>query len=250
MALGKGLPGVDSVLLLALMRLPLFLLACLAGAVPSGNLLAQTTPDSTLAAPTPAPTVARNPRAGYAPGGYGPSARLFSGHFGLKVGPSLTRAPIVAGGITPSIVKQKMDFHFGVMYRYRFNKFVIQPELLYQVKGGTYQQEQIASTTRTTIENNFNYVSVPLMLGYIPTEGLTIQAGPEFSWAVNTPNGPKANRDLGLALGIHYDFLDMADKLSLNLRYVYGLTKIPETANSMLQNRAFQLSVVYNFYRK
>ena len=136
------------------------------------------------------------------------------------------------------------------MYRYRFTKFVIQPEILYQVKGGTYQQSQIGSSERITTENNFNYVSLPIMLGYIPIEGLTVQAGPEFSWAIGTTNGPKANRDLGVALGIHYDFLDKLDKFSLNIRYVYGVTKIPETANSTLQNRALQVSAVYNFYKK
>ncbi|MEZ0540455.1 porin family protein [Fibrella arboris] len=223
--------------------------------LPLGSL-AQTVSDSLSAAPvTPSPdsvststTSVASKRPIYAPGGYGPSALLNYGHFGFKIGPSLTSAPIQ--GVSPTIPKQKLDFHLGIMYRYRFTKFVIQPELLYQIKGGTYQQLQIASTNRTTTENNFNYVSLPIMLGYIPVEGLTLQAGPEFSWAVSTPNGPQSNRDLGIAFGIHYDFLDMVDKLSLNLRYVYGTTKIPETVNSTLQNRAFQVSLIYNFYRK
>lgn len=228
------------------MRLSLFFV--FVGTLLPLGALAQT--DSSATAPISTTTVAdlpdRQPQ--YAPGGYGPSARLNSGHFGFKIGPSLTSAP--TQGVTPTFSKRKLDFHVGAMYRYRFTKFVVQPELLYQRKGGTYQQLQIASTNRITTQNNFNYVSVPVMLGYIPVEGLTVQAGPEFSWAISTPGGPRANRDLGVALGIHYDFLDIADKFSLNLRYVYGLTRIPETANSTLQNRAFQISVVYNFYRK
>lgn len=198
----------------------------------------------------PSPAQARPERrdAQYAPGGYGPSALINSGHFGIKAGAQLTNAPIT--GVSPSIEKQDLDIHFGAFYRYRFKRFVIQPELLYQIKGGNYQRIQIGSANRTTIENNFNYVSVPVMLGYIPVEGLTIQAGPEFSWRVETTNGPQSNRDTGIAVGIHYDFLDFLDKLSLNVRYVYGLTKIPETVNSTLQNRTFQVSVLYNFYRK
>ena len=228
------------------------LFACVLGlSLPFGTL-AQTVTDSLVATPVSAALPAPAPikRRTYAPGGYGPSALLNRGHFGLKVGPSLTSAPIGKDGVSPSIAKQKIDFHLGAMYRYRFTKFVIQPEVLYQVKGGTYQKLQIASTERTTTENNFNYISLPIMLGYIPIEGLTLQAGPEFSWAISTPNGPKANRDLGVALGIHYDFLDNLDKFSLNIRYVYGVTKIPETANSTLQNRALQISAVYNFYKK
>lgn len=226
------------------------LFACVVGIALPFSALAQTVSDSLSATPvtTDQPTPVSTQRLGYAPGGYGPSALLNSGHFGIKAGPSLTSAPIQ--GVSPTIAKQKLDFHLGVMYRYRFTKFVIQPELLYQLKGGTYQQLQIGSANRTTTENNFNYISLPIMLGYIPTEGLTLQAGPEFSWAVSTPNGPRSNRDLGIAVGIHYDFLDMLDKFSLNLRYVYGTTTIPETANSTLQNRAFQVSLVYNFYKK
>jgi hypothetical protein len=184
----------------------------------------------------------------YAPGGYGPSALLNTGHFGLKVGAQITRAPI--RGVSPSSVFNDMDFHLGVIYRYRFTKFVLQPELLYQIKGGTYERPQIGRTDAIRIENNFNYLSLPLMVGYIPIEGLTIQAGPEFSWRVQTPGGPQSSTDTGITLGLHYDFLDMADKFSLNIRYVRGLTNIPETANSTLQNRAFQVSVIYNFYKK
>ncbi|MBO0931061.1 porin family protein [Fibrella aquatilis] len=201
----------------------------------------------TMAAEAPEPTTKLR-KGQLAPGGYGPSARVFDGHFGFKIGPSLTESPI--DGVSPTFVKRKLDFHLGVMYRYRFYKFVLQPELLFQIKGGTYQQLAIGSSNRITTENNFNYISVPLMLGYMPTEGLTLQAGPEFSFALKTPNGPQTNRDTGIAFGVHYDFLDMLDKFSLNVRYVYGLTKIPETVNSTLQNRAFQLSLVYNFYKK
>ncbi len=226
------------------------LFACVVGMALPFSTLAQTVSDSLSATPdtTDQPTPVSTQQMTYAPGGYGPSALLNSGHFGIKAGPSLTSAPIQ--GVSPTIAKQKLDFHFGVMYRYRFTKFVIQPELLYQLKGGTYQQFQIGSSNRTTTENNFNYVSLPIMFGYIPTEGLTLQAGPEFSWAISTTNGPQANRDLGIAVGIHYDFLDMLDKFSLNLRYVYGTTKIPETVNSTLRNRAFQVSLVYNLYKK
>jgi hypothetical protein len=246
-----------------MLRFPIFVVSlCLPMAA-----FAQTTPtDSIPATPTeqpatvmPAPAspasqtapATRTRPLRYAPGGYGPSALLNSGHFGVKFGVQLTSAPLTEGSVSPSIVKQDMDFHFGFVYRYRFTKFVIQPELLYQIKGGTYQRLQVGSTTsRATIDNNFNYVSLPVMLGYMPVEGLTVQAGPEFSWRVQTTNGPQSATDTGIALGVHYDFLDMLDKFSLNVRYVHGLTKIPETVNSTLQNRAFQVGIVYNFYRK
>ncbi|MBC8151959.1 MAG: hypothetical protein H7Z72_03525 [Bacteroidetes bacterium] len=90
------------------------------------------------------------------------------------------------------------------------------------------------------------------MFGYIPTEGITLQVGPEFSYALNTPasGGPAVRNDLGLAIGAHYDFLDMLANVSLNARYIYGFTNVSPDPQASYYNRAFQLSLVYNFYKK
>ena len=175
------------------------------------------------------------------------------GHFGLKVGASLTR--LTVSGITPNIPKQSLAPHLGVMYRYRLQKFVIQPEVLLALKGGSLQTQRIGTTDikeRDNKKNEYYYVSVPVMLGYIPTEGLTLQAGPEFSYALNagTGRGPGAKNDVGLAVGAHYDFLDMLDKFSLHVRYVRGLTNVSPEPLAVYKNRVFQASIVYNLYRK
>ncbi|MCK8491338.1 MULTISPECIES: porin family protein [Spirosoma] len=171
------------------------------------------------------------------------------GHFGLKVGGSLTRLRL--SGTSANIPKQNLDPHIGVMYRYRYHRLVLQPEALLNIKGGAFQAVQ-ADGTRQTINNTYTYVSVPLLFGYIPTEGLTIQAGPEFSYALNSgsANGPGRNNDLGVVLGAHYDFLDMLDKFSLHVRYIYGVTNVSPEATATYQNRVFQASLVYNLYPK
>ena len=172
------------------------------------------------------------------------------GHFGLKIGASLTR--LTVSGITPNIPKQSLAPHLGVMYRYRLQKFVIQPEVLLAVKGGSFQTERIGAASRDTKKNQYYYLSVPVMLGYVPTEGLTLQAGPEFSYALNAgkTNGPGTKNDLGLAAGVHYDFLDMLDKFSLHVRYVQGFTNVSPEPLAVYKNRVFQASIVYNLYRK
>jgi Outer membrane protein beta-barrel domain len=172
------------------------------------------------------------------------------GHFGVKIGASLTRLNV--SGTTLNIPKQALEPHLGVMYRYRLHKFVIQPEALLAIKGGTFQVQRIGTTARDTKKNQYYYVSVPVMLGYIPTEGLTLQAGPEFSYALNAgkTNGPGSKNDLGIAVGAHYDFLDMLDKLSLHVRYVYGLTNVSPDPLATYKNRVFQASIVYNLYKK
>lgn len=170
------------------------------------------------------------------------------GHFGLKVSAALTRISIA--GISPNIPKQSLQPVLGVMYRYRMQRFVVQPEALLSIRGGSFQVERVGG--RQTTRNQYYYVSVPLMLGYIPTEGLTLQAGPEFSYAVNAgqTNGPGSKSDVGVAVGIHYDFLDMLDKFSLHIRYVYGLTNVSPEPLATYKNRNFQVGVVYNLYPK
>jgi hypothetical protein len=175
-----------------------------------------------------------------------------SSHFGFKIGPSLTR--LYVSGITPNVPKQKIDFHLGGMYRFRYNKFVLQPEVLYSVKGGTFQAVKVGG--KVTTKNNYTYLSVPILLGYIPTEGITLQAGAEFSYALNagTAIGPGQRNDVGLVIGAHYDFLDMLDKFSLHARYIYGLNNVAPPSDPSLavdyRNRVFQVSMVYNFYKK
>ncbi|RAK02769.1 outer membrane protein with beta-barrel domain [Larkinella arboricola] len=167
------------------------------------------------------------------------------GVFGLKAGAS---SSITAQeGVTPYISRYKTAFHLGGIYRLRYQRFVAQPELLLSVKGGSFKR---TAPTQQVIRNNYNYISLPVLLGWIPTEGLVLQAGPEFSYALNTPNGPGKKQDTGIAVGAHYDFLDMAEKFSLHLRYIYGLNNV--SANPIVEhrNRTFQVSIVYNFYKK
>lgn len=172
------------------------------------------------------------------------------GHFGVKIGASLARLNV--SGVTANIPKQSLAPHLGVMYRYRLQKFVLQPEVLLAQKGGNFQRIRIGAAGRDTEANTYYYVSVPVLFGYIPTEGLTLQAGPEFSYALNAgkANGPGAKNDLGLAVGVHYDFLDMLDKFSLHLRYVQGFTNVSPDPLAVYKNRALQVSIVYNLFPK
>lgn len=179
--------------------------------------------------------------------GYHPPTTL-NGHFGIKFGAQTVKTAIQ--GTSPLIAKNSTEFNLGVIYRLRYRKYVLQPELLYNVKGGSFTLEQSSGSTVT--HNNYNYLSLPVMFGYIPTEGITLQVGPEFSYALNTPasNGPAVRNDLGLAIGAHYDFLDLLSQLSLNARYIYGFVNIAPDTQASYYNRAFQLSLIYNLYKK
>jgi Outer membrane protein beta-barrel domain len=173
----------------------------------------------------------------------------FPGHFGLKGGAAITRVAI-SGGTEPTVAKNKIDFNLGAMYRLRYHRLVFQPELLFNLKGGTYQI--IRTAGRETVKNNFNYLSVPILFGYVVTEGLTVQAGPEFSYALNNPatGGPGTNTDLGAVVGVHYDFLDLLAQYSLHVRYIHGFNNVTNVAATDFRNRELQVSIVYNLYKK
>lgn len=177
------------------------------------------------------------------------SDKPVGGHFGVKVGASFTQ--IAISGTTVNIPHRGLQPHLGVMYRYRYNRYVFQPEVILSIRGGTFQQEQ-SGGTRSTTGVSYYYASLPLLVGYIPTEGLTLQAGPEFSYALNAgeSGGPGVNNDLGLAVGAHYDFLDMLNKFSLHVRYIYGFVNVSPEPTAAYYNRNLQVSIVYNLYHK
>ncbi|GAB4027967.1 porin family protein [Spirosoma koreense] len=177
------------------------------------------------------------------------SNKPVGGHFGVKIGATFTQVHI--SGTSVNIAKRSLEPHLGLMYRYRLHKFVLQPEALLAIKGGTFQQEQTTGG-RTTTKNPYYYASLPILLGFIPTEGLTVQAGPEFSYALstNTTSGPSAKGDLGLAVGVHYDFLDMLSQCSLHIRYIYGFNNVSPEASALYYNRNLQISLVYNLFPK
>lgn len=171
------------------------------------------------------------------------------GHFGLKLGVGFTQISITGNSL--NIPHRSLQPLLGGMYRYRYNRWVVQPEALFSIRGGSFQQVQ-SNGTRSTSNVGYYYASLPLLLGYIPTEGITIQAGPEFSYALNagSTGGPGANNDVGLVLGAHYDFLDMLNKFSLHVRFVYGLVNVSPESTAAYYNRNLQIAMVYNLARK
>ncbi len=86
------------------------------------------------------------------------SDKPIGGHFGVKVGASFTQVSI--SGTSANIPKRALQPHLGLMYRYRYNRLVFQPEVLLAIKGGTFQQEQTTGP-RTTTSSSYYYASLP-----------------------------------------------------------------------------------------
>ncbi len=136
--------------------------------------------------------------------------------------------------------ENKTGFVGGVFLGINFNKFTIQPELLYSQQGAKLDIGKF----------NLDYINVPVMFKfYIIGETLNLQAGPQFGFVVNdelTLEGisdqlEAESFDLSGAVGAG---LDLPFGLRLSARYHFGFTDV---ANSLGHNKVVTVAVGYSF---
>ena len=165
-------------------------------------------------------------------------------HWGLRAGLNISSSTYSPNFIYS--LKRQSHPNLGVFYRIRNQKWVFQPEMQLSVRGGTFKGEL------EVVRNNFNYASLVPVVGYVLTEGLTFEVAPEFSYAVNNLRSvvPLRKNEFSVGTGLRFDFMDMAEDFSLNLRYIHGFTNLSTSKTESLYNRTLQVSVIYNLYKK
>jgi Outer membrane protein beta-barrel domain len=179
--------------------------------------------------------------------------------YGFKVGTGISQSVILNN---PTDIRSKFrnDFNVGVFHRWNIKKISVQPEAYFQIRGGSFKSSttNFTETNNLVLRNKYQYVSIPLILGYEIAKNVHLIAGPEYGFAVNagTKAGPYAQTDLNLVGGIRIDMLDAAHLFSLNIRYEHGLsnttnktfTKADKTVVPLdFRNRTLQISATYNF---
>lgn len=174
--------------------------------------------------------------------------RLFE--YGPKLGLNVTTISIPNN---PTAIDPKLAINYqgGIFTRFNYGKFSLQPEVVYQQKGATFKSPSEKHTYR--------YLSTPVLLGYTPLKGIYIEAGPEYSWALNAGYkkdgtsiyGPDRDTDVSMVVGARVNMLDMFSLFSLNLRYAHGLQnttkRMSNTTPLDFRTRTFQVSVTYTF---
>jgi hypothetical protein len=179
-------------------------------------------------------------------------------HYGFKLGISDSKTAIIDNrtNITP---KLRNDYNAGVFYRWNNKKLSLQPEIYYQVKGGSFKAAtNFAETGNTILRNSYQYVTGSVLLGYEIAKNIHFVAGPEYGYALNTGKlrGPYTNYDFAIAGGLRIDMLDAAHLFSLNIRYIHGLTNTTNKTYTLedksviplnFQNRTLQVSASINF---
>jgi hypothetical protein len=176
--------------------------------------------------------------------------------FGIKGGLNLANVKNI--GLASN--KVRFGFNGGVLTEILIGKkFIIQPELLYSVKGFKFPATEFNSTGTLS----FNYISAPILGGYQASEKLTILAGPELSFLTNaksrfdnTDHDVSKNFrkfDVAIDLGIKYN---ISNVFGIDLRYSFGFEDLMDVMftdqfgdeigkRRVGSNRVFQIGVFY-----
>lgn len=107
--------------------------------------------------------------------------------FGLKGGLSTTSIDagqleiLDQGGLDRlelAVKDAKYGFHLGVLLRAQINKFIIQPEVLFNSSQVDYTVDDLGGTPVADVLNEkYNYLDIPVLLGF-KFGPLRLQAGP------------------------------------------------------------------------
>ncbi|MGH1517173.1 porin family protein [Chryseobacterium sp. JK1] len=168
-----------------------------------------------------------------------------SARFGLKAGLNISN---LSGGDFNS----KAGFYGGVFANIPVAQdFSFQPEVLYSGMGAK-------TKANSDVKANLDYISVPLMIQYNALPNLYVEAGPQFSFLVNSKIKYRSNStdgkdlfksfDFGIGLGAGYYF---TQNIGVTARYVAGLTDVaknrPDLSTDKSKNGVFQVGLAYKF---
>ncbi len=193
-------------------------------------------------------------------------------HFGLKAGENSTSLS------SDLEVDPSLGWHAGLLANFQITpQFSLQPELLYSQEGATAFSEMeeedliLSSEEKVTL----SYLNLPVMLKFYPTQGLSLNAGPQLGYVLKAENEYQISTDFGgayfeesgtediteevkkFALGINLGLAyDLTQSFFLEARYHLGLTDIQdideededfEMEREDIKNSGFQFSLGYRF---
>lgn len=135
--------------------------------------------------------------------------------------------------------------------------FAIQPEVLYSMKGSKAEGTLFGETFK--LQFNLSYLEIPVLVKLrIPTQGNvkpSLFVGPSLAIKLSGKGKMEyageseeedieelKDTDFGLIIGAGVDF----GKLTVDLRYNLGLTKIPEEDDDV-KNKVISLMIGYSF---
>ena len=172
---------------------------------------------------------------------------------GLKAG--LNFANVNASAPPLTTFDSRTGYHVGAFLSVKLTKFAIQPEVIFSQQGSTVK------ISGTSIDSNFGYVNIPVILKYYIAGGFNLQAGPQFGF-LTSATGPVYNTltsayasgdikstlkgsDISVGLGAGFD---LPFKLSIDARYNLGISEVND-GGSATKNQVFQFSLGYKLIK-
>lgn len=173
---------------------------------------------------------------------------------GLRLGMNIANQTTSLGGTSISASAKVGLMAGGYLTIMTSEKFGIQPELVFSQFGAS------ASSGGTSMSNNFNYLSLPVILRYNVTPNFNLQAGPQLgillsasqtSGSTTVDIKDQANGiDFGLVFGAGIDF----GKFNGGIRYYIGLTNlqknVPQGLDLKTTNSGIQIFIGYALFGK
>ncbi len=183
--------------------------------------------------------------------------------FGAKAGMNLSRFTEAKWNIKPG-------FHAGAYAQINLMpKFSLQADLMYSMQGGiTYYHVPLyyfSSDTYTKIYQKLHYVLMPITFQCTPIKYLTIEAGPQFGFALKASHFNKEffkgvedtersreyihDReaynlfDFGLVAGLNFNIIK---NINIYARYVIGVTDV-FLRNEYARNQNIMFGLGYTF---
>lgn len=156
----------------------------------------------------------------------------------------------------------RTGFHIGVYGQFlnAFEQFGIQPELLFNTKGGRADYDMTANNGE--LRFNLNYIDVPILAVWKLGDAADLRLGPYISYLVNASIsasgdfGPEyTNLDKGsfnaFDYGLSGDFGLNFGEMSLGVRYNLGFRRVADTAEGRFflgnsKNSLGQIFLAYN----
>jgi hypothetical protein len=182
--------------------------------------------------------------------------------YGLKAGANYSKfsADSDSDGSDLDFYKRKVGFYLGGFLNVDLsNKFQFQPELLFALEGTSFERE--VETTDNGFESNPTVsdfesdindytIAAPLVIRYLITETLFLEAGPQLAYVLDRKEKIKKNPfepsgdpqpaeydydkfDFGITLGAGYK---ISESLCLNGRYFHSLLERDYNIKSSIFN--------------
>lgn len=166
---------------------------------------------------------------------------------GIKAGVNISN--FTGGDFNTVEHKALVGFHGGGLLRFKFDHFVIQPEVVFSSQGSKIKDSSFEANYK------ISYVNIPVLLQYESDGGFYVEAGPQFGFKVSEdiPNSNIDNfaksTDLSIALGLGY-----ISKIGLGIggRYNVGVSRVGDFDASDIspdfKNGVIQISLFWVFF--